>query len=84
MTQSIVTIEGLTQLANDLKNKLDTVEANNKALYTTVESQMLMISRLEKQRNELLEALEEVVAISDRKHNAWDKAKTAIAKAKGE
>lgn len=32
---------------------------------------------------ELLEALEEVVAISDRKHNAWDKAKAAIAKAKG-
>jgi hypothetical protein len=33
---------------------------------------------------ELLEALEEVIAISDRKHDAWDKAKTAIAKAKGE
>jgi hypothetical protein len=30
---------------------------------------------------ELLEALEEVVAISDRKHNAWDKAHAAIAKA---
>lgn len=34
---------------------------------------------------ELLEALKEVVAISDRKHNAWDRAKQAIAKAeKGE
>jgi hypothetical protein len=32
---------------------------------------------------ELLEALEEVVAISDRKHNAWDKAHAAIAKARG-
>ena len=32
---------------------------------------------------ELLEALKEVVAISDRKHNAWDKAKTVIAKAEG-
>lgn len=32
---------------------------------------------------ELLEALREVVAISDRKHNAWDKAHAAIAKATG-
>ena len=30
---------------------------------------------------ELLEALIEVVAISDRKHDAWDKAKAAIKKA---
>jgi hypothetical protein len=30
---------------------------------------------------ELLEALKEVVAISDRKHDAWDKAHAAIAKA---
>ena len=32
---------------------------------------------------ELLEALREVVSISDRKHNAWDKARSAIAKAEG-
>jgi hypothetical protein len=32
---------------------------------------------------DLLEALQEVVAISDRKHNAWDKAHAAIAKATG-
>lgn len=32
---------------------------------------------------DLLEALQEVVAISDRKHDAWDKAKAAIAKALG-
>lgn len=32
---------------------------------------------------DLLEALQEVVAISDRKHDAWDKAKVAIAKALG-
>ena len=32
---------------------------------------------------ELLEALREVVALSDRKHDAWDKAKAAIAKAEG-
>lgn len=32
---------------------------------------------------DLLEALIEVVAISDRKHDAWDKAKAAIEKATG-
>lgn len=32
---------------------------------------------------ELLAALEEVVRISDRKHDAWDAAHAAIAKAKG-
>ena len=34
--------------------------------------------------HDLLEALQEVVAISDRKHEAWDKARAAIAKALGE
>lgn len=33
---------------------------------------------------ELLEALQEVIAISDRKHDAWDKAKAAIARATGD
>jgi hypothetical protein len=32
---------------------------------------------------ELLAALQAVVAISDRKHDAWDEAKAAIAKATG-
>lgn len=32
---------------------------------------------------DLLEALQEVVRISDRKHTAWDKAKAAIIKAVG-
>lgn len=32
---------------------------------------------------ELLAALQKVVAISDRKHDAWDEAKAAIAKALG-
>ena len=32
---------------------------------------------------DLLAALQEVVAISDRKHDAWDKARAAIAKALG-
>jgi hypothetical protein len=36
------------------------------------------------ERNELLEALKTVVAISDRKHDAWDAAKAAIAKAEGQ
>jgi hypothetical protein len=35
------------------------------------------------QRDELLSALEEVVRISDRKHDAWDRAHAAIAAAKG-
>lgn len=34
--------------------------------------------------DELVEALEEVVRISDRDHEAWDKAKAAIAKARAE
>ena len=33
---------------------------------------------------ELYETLEEVIRISDRKHDAWDKAKAALAKARGE
>lgn len=32
---------------------------------------------------DLLKALKDVVAISDRKHNAWDAAKAAIRKAEG-
>lgn len=32
---------------------------------------------------DLLAALKEVVTISDRKHDAWDRAKAAIAKAEG-
>ena len=38
---------------------------------------------IEKQRNQLLAALEEVIRISDRKHDAWDNAKAAIAAVKG-
>ena len=72
MTQSIVTIEGLTKLANDLtiqnagiRNRLDTVE---------------------KQRDELLKALERIInddrAAVDRDDYLF--AKEAIAKAKRE
>ena len=34
-------------------------------------------------KRELVSALEAIIAISDRKHDAWDAAKAAIAKAKG-
>jgi hypothetical protein len=33
---------------------------------------------------DLLEALQKVIAISDRKHDAWDEGKAAIAKALGQ
>ncbi len=39
------------------------------------------LTRLLAAAPDLLEALKEVVALSDRKHNAWDKARDAIAKA---
>ena len=86
MTQSTVTIESLKDLSNDLKNKLDIVEANNKGLYMQIEIQVLVISRLEKQRDELLEALE-LAAISGLHYmsiETKDKIYAAIAKAKGE
>lgn len=38
---------------------------------------------LKQQRDELLAALKEVVRISDRKHDAWDRAHAAIAEAEG-
>ena len=39
---------------------------------------------IEQQRDELLAALKEVVALSDRKHDAWDVARAVIAKVEGE
>ena len=42
-----------------------------------------MIYVAEKRENELLECLKAVVAISDRKHEAWDRAHEAIRKAEG-
>jgi hypothetical protein len=41
------------------------------------------IAALTAERDELLDALKEVVRISDRKHDAWDKAKAAMARAEG-
>lgn len=38
---------------------------------------------LKKQRDELAEALREVVRISDRKHDAWDKEKDILARLDG-
>lgn len=43
-----------------------------------------IIARLQASNNELADALEAVIAISDRKHDAWDAAKAALAKARGE
>jgi len=39
------------------------------------------IQPIQKQRDDLLIALREVVALSDRKHNAWHAAHAAIARA---
>jgi len=63
----------------------------NKACIAQVETGWDEPFEIEQQANarliaaapELLEALQEVVAISDRKHDAWDKAHAAIAKALG-
>ena len=76
MTQSVVTIDGLTKLANDLiiqnaaiRNRLDAAE---------------------EQRNELLEALEGLMVLESecwsdiRVKGFFELAKQAIAKAKGE
>lgn len=39
------------------------------------------IKELEGEKQGLIEAMKEVIRISDRKHDAWDKAKEAIKKA---
>ena len=54
------------------------------ALISQNENLENQLSQVAYQCYELLEALEEVIAISDRKHDAWDRAKAAITKAKGE
>jgi hypothetical protein len=48
-------------------------------IFSTSEDIALLLSA-----PDLYEALEEVVRISDRKHDAWDKAKAALARARGE
>lgn len=53
------------------------------AIYDDVPGLTEAHARLIAAAPELLEALREVVAISDRKHDAWDKAHAAIAKAEG-
>lgn len=42
-----------------------------------------VVAAMQGDHSDLLEALEAVVAISDRKHDAWDAARAAIAKARG-
>lgn len=56
---------------DDSKNLLDLEECSN------AEANAILYTAAP----DLLEALEEVVRISDRKHIAWDKAKAAIKKA---
>lgn len=56
---------------------------NNQLMVTSVSGAILMLREAEQQREGLLAALEEVVRISDRKHDAWDRAKAAIDKCKG-
>lgn len=50
----------------------------------TDEGEAETLKRLIAAAPDLLAALEEVVAISDRQHDAWDRAKAAISAAKGE
>ena len=92
--QIIVPTEAAGHLVNVLKNRLSVVEANNKALYTRVESQVLMISRLEKQRDELLDVIGKMIGdlherayhelMTDPKHYAALVLKQLTEKAKGE
>jgi len=41
------------------------------------------IEKLKDQRDELLAETKEIIAISDRKHDAWDRAKAVIANIEG-
>lgn len=59
-------------------------DVKKKDLWRSDDEVRLANARLISAAPDLLEALQEVVAISDRKHDAWDKAKAAIAKAVGQ
>lgn len=61
--------------------QVDPEECTNANLVWNV--QQKKINAINVERDELLSALQEVVAISDRKHDAWDRAHAAIDKAKG-
>ena len=58
-------------------------DVKKKDLWREADDERLANARLISAAPDLLEALQEVVAISERKHDAWDKAKAAIAKAVG-
>lgn len=53
---------------------------NETALSNLVRRQADAMEQLRAQRDELVAALREVLDISDRKHDAWDRARAAIAK----
>jgi hypothetical protein len=59
------------------------LDQDDEALIAKVEAECHANARLIKAAPNLLAALKEVVAISDRKHDAWDKAHAAIAEAEG-
>ena len=63
-------------LLSDAASELETMQATLTKTQQAWEGVRL-------QRDELLAALQAVVAISDRKHDAWDAAKAAIDKALG-
>lgn len=80
----------LLQAGDRITNKVP-VDRGNASILTIVEEDGVKFAAVYEDQDahliaaapELLEALQEVVAISDRKHEAWDKAHAAIAKALG-
>lgn len=59
-------------------------DANNATVAEVLPGGRTADARLIAAAPDLLAALEEVVSLSDRDHAAWDRARAAIAKAKGE
>ncbi len=57
------------------------IYVQQRAMKTTARKQRDAVTAILK---DLVIATEAVIAISDRKHDAWDAAKSAISKAKGE
>ena len=62
----------------------DTIQQLSCLTKVTNEEAAKELRRLHEVNKELYEALEEVVRISDRDHEAWVKAHAALAKARGE
>ena len=77
----------IKQVANELYENYQSITEPGKGKVESAMVEMLEMAVVVEakkaiaQRDELLEALKEVVRISDRKRDAWDKAKEAIEKA---